>query len=369
MAYLENEDDAQHYQGWSLTRVYIEELTQFHSSAPVMRLLGALRSAHGVKCQMRCTCNPGGPGHLWVKQWVIDHGAYKVIEDDGLTRVFIPALVSDNPALLLSDPKYISRLKAVGNAALVKAWLEGSWDIIEGAFFDEWDRKRHVIRPFSIPKPWLRFRSADWGSAKPFAVYWWAMVQDTMVHEDGLILPRGAIIAYREWYGCTKPNVGLKLTAEQVAAGIVSRETNGSREEISYGVLDPSAYNVISGPSIGETMAMKGVHFRRADNVRVSHDRKMVGWDQVRYRLKGNEDGEALIFFFSTCTHAIRTIPVLQHDETHAEDLDTEGEDHAADSVRYACMSRPYTLSEDLLMAENDPYMVRNAFKLDELRD
>jgi hypothetical protein len=31
----------------------------------------------------------------------------------------------------------------------------------------------------------------------------------------------------------------------------------------------------------------------------------------------------------------------LQHDQDRPEDLDTESEDHAADSVRYACMSRP----------------------------
>ena len=43
-AYLENESDAEHYQGWSLTRVYVEELTQFTSKAPVMRLLATLRS-------------------------------------------------------------------------------------------------------------------------------------------------------------------------------------------------------------------------------------------------------------------------------------------------------------------------------------
>ena len=29
MAYLESDADAQNYQGWSLTRVYVEELTQY----------------------------------------------------------------------------------------------------------------------------------------------------------------------------------------------------------------------------------------------------------------------------------------------------------------------------------------------------
>jgi hypothetical protein len=32
----------------------------------------------------------------------------------------------------------------------------------------------------------------------------------------------------------------------------------------------------------------------------------------------------------------------LQHDANKAEDLDTDGEDHAADQIRYAVMSRPW---------------------------
>jgi hypothetical protein len=49
-----------------------------------------------------------------------------------------------------------------------------------------------------------------------------------------------------------------------------------------------------------------------------------------------------MIYFFSTCEHSIRTLPALQHDPDKMEDVDTEGEDHASDSIRYACMSRPY---------------------------
>lgn len=49
-----------------------------------------------------------------------------------------------------------------------------------------------------------------------------------------------------------------------------------------------------------------------------------------------------MIYFFSTCTDTIRTLPALQHDDARPEDVDTEGEDHAPDEVRYACMSRPY---------------------------
>ena|SRR6266403_1686132 len=55
--------------------------------------------------------------------------------------------------------------------------------------------------------------------------------------------------------------------------------------------------------------------------------------------------GRPMIYFFSTCVDSIRTIPVLQHDPHRAEDLDTKAEDHAADDVRYACMSRPWIKS------------------------
>ena len=159
MAYLESEADAASFQGWSLTRVYVEELTQLSSPDPVMALLATLRSAHGVPCQMKCTCNPGGPGHHWVKAWAIDPGAYRTIvdPDTGLSRVFIPAKVSDNPKLLEADPRYIDRLKSVGSPQRVRAWLEGDWTVVEGAFFSEWDPKRHVIAPFPVPETWTKY--------------------------------------------------------------------------------------------------------------------------------------------------------------------------------------------------------------------
>ena len=49
-----------------------------------------------------------------------------------------------------------------------------------------------------------------------------------------------------------------------------------------------------------------------------------------------------MIYCFSTCNDSIRTIPALAHDPDRPEDVDTEGEDHAGDEWRYACMSRPF---------------------------
>ena len=342
-AYLERDADAEEYQGHSYTRIYVEELTNFPSPGPVMKLMATLRSGAGVPCGFRATGNPGGPGHQWVKARYIDPApmGYQVIKStfkDPWTnaviekeRVFIPSKLNQNQYL---GSDYIASLQMAGNENLVRAWLEGDWSVIDGAFFDGWSNERHVIKPFEIPRDWLRFRSMDWGFAAPFSVGWWAVCPD----RHGRI-PRGALVRYREWYGASAPNTGLRLTAEEVADGIVSREAG---ETIAYGVLDPAAFAQDGGPSIAERMMKRGAIFRRADNTRVGSRGAMSGWDQVRARLKGDMDGDAMLFVFDTCRDFIRTVPALQHDPDRPEDLDTDGEDHCADEVRYGCASRPW---------------------------
>ena len=339
-AYLENDSDAEKYQGHAYTRVYVEEIGNFPNPAPIMKLMATLRSSAGVPVGFRATANPGGPGHQWVRGRYIDPAplGYQVICDaeSGLERVYIPARVSDNRLLLDNDPGYISRLKASGSPELVRAWLEGDWSVVTGAYFSEFSVTRHVIAPFEIPSHWVRFRAMDWGSAKPFSVGWYAVSDGEMTE-----YPRGAIIKYREWYGMkpNTPNVGLKLTAEQVADGILEREAEG--EKIDMSVIDPAAFAQDGGPSIAERIAGRGVFFQRADNARVGPRGAMGGWDLLRARLVG-EDDRPMLFFFSTCTHTIRTLPALQHDEKRPEDVDTDGEDHAGDETRYACSARPW---------------------------
>jgi hypothetical protein len=235
---------------------------------------------------------------------------------------------------------------------MVRAWLEGDWTVVEGAFFDCWRYDKHVIDPFQVPPHWARFRSADWGSAKPFSVGWWAIVQDdyTVTAKGNTkaarrLLPRGALVRYKEWYGCTStPNVGLKLTAEAVADGIVERERG--EPKLRYAVLDPACFKEDGGPSIAERInrVLVGAGkrpFHAADNARVVGRGSMGGWDQLRSRMVGQDD-LPMIYCFSTCGASIRTVPALSHDPAKPEDVDTESEDHAADEWRYACMSRPF---------------------------
>lgn len=354
-AYLERDSDANSYQGHSYTRVYVEEIGTFPSPAPIFKLMATLRSGHGIPCGFRATGNPGGPGHQWVRARYVDPAplGWQEIKEtftnpwtkEKVTRerIYIPSKVSDNRFL---GADYVANLQMAGSPQVVRAWLEGDWSVIDGAFFPEFSEAKHVLAPFHVPARWLRFRSCDWGSASPFHVGWWCVVGDDYQLADGRILPRGSLVMYREWYGSSAPNVGVKMTAEEVADGIIEREANEPQDlegnrTISYGVMDPAAFASDGGPSIAERMQRHKVVFRRADNKRVAERGAMGGWDQVRSRLRGEED-RPLIYFFSTCRGVISEIGALQHDADKPEDLDTHGIDHASDSTRYACMSRPY---------------------------
>lgn len=341
--YLDKDSDADNYQGHDYTRVYVEELTQFADPSPLDKIKATLRSGAGVPTGFRASCNPGGPGHTWVKQRYIDQGAWNIVkstfinpftnEEVSRSRVFIPAKLSDNPQLLHNDPGYVANLFMSGSKALVQAWLQGDWDVIEGAFFDCWDNSKHVIAPFAIPADWTRFRSFDWGSAAPFSVGWWAIAQD-----DYQGIPRGALVRYREWYGSSGPKKGLKLTTEEVAAGILERDLD---DKIDYSVADPAIFAEDGGPARSEIFARSKVYFRRADNKRVGSNGAMGGWDEMRQRLKGAA-GVPMLYVFETCRDFIRTVPSLPHDANKPEDIDTSAEDHVADEARYACMSRPW---------------------------
>lgn len=339
-AYLENDADADNYQGHNYTRVIFEEIGTFPSPKPIMKMMATLRSGAGVPVGFRATGNPGGPGHHWVKERYVDSyptgnriteyafnnpfTGEEVIRD----RIFIPSKVSDNKYL---GAEYVANLYMSGSAELVRAWLTGDWNVIQGAYFPEFG-SQHVIAPIALPPHLTRFRAMDWGSYRPFAVLWFAVSDGSVMTSTGPI-PEGALIVYRELYGASSANVGLKLPPDVVGRRIKDLETG---EKVAYAVADPACAASDGGPSILERMARAGAWFGRGDNKRIP------GHNEVRARLVGNPDGHPMLYMFSTCTNLIRTLPQLQHDDRKPEDLNTEGEDHVYDALRYGCMSRPY---------------------------
>jgi len=379
LCHCQYEKDVSKYQGAEIHVLLIDELTHF--SETIYRYLrnrvrapglvippGAIEmfaKQFGVDLRAKiplilCGSNPGNVGHQFVKATFIDGTIpfeVRAMSDDegGMLRQYIPAKLEDNPQLLKDDPGYEKRLMGLGSKELVKAYRHGDWNIVAGAYLDNIREDKHKLPSFTPPKHWTRFRSMDWGSAKPFSVGWWCIAEAEWIKfKDGTerMLPAGALVRYREWYGCQrdengrpKPDKGLRLTAEAVGRGIKDREAGETVDE-TLSVADPAMWKEDGGPSIAEKMlrcdpkqplANVGPRFRSADNTRI------VGWQQVHARLtfEGMENEEPMIFITEDCFDWWRTVPALMHDPAKPEDIDTRMEDHAGDDTRYACQSRP----------------------------
>ena len=329
--YCQYDQDLDRIQGVEYDIIFLDEATQL-SEYQMKTITACMRGTNPFPKRTYFTCNPGGQGHQYIKRLFIDKQYQDGEHSEDYT--FIQSLVTDNTALMEADPDYVRQLEALP-PKLRKAWLHGDWDVYEGQFFEDFadmpDHYRdrtwtHVIEPFEIPDSWKIYRSFDWGYVKPFSCGWWA------IDHDG--------VAYRilELYGCTQtPNEGVKWTPAQVFTEIhrIETEHRWLKGKRITGIADPAIWDAETGESIADVAGKHGVLFNPGDH------KRLPGWLQVHYRLTFDEHGFPMMYIFKNCRAFIRTIPLLMYDEHKPEDLDTDGEDHVADEVRYFCMSRP----------------------------
>lgn len=296
-----------------------------------------------------CGTNPGNTGHAWVKRTFIDcREAFKIEkmepEEGGMLRQFIPALLEDNPTLTEEDPNYEMRLQGLGSPDLVKAMRYGLWDITAGAALEKLRRDKHMIRSFEVPQTWTKFMVIDWGSSKPFCVAWFCVVDDDLILKakndwPERLIPRGALIAYREYYGWNgKANEGCRLESPTVARNIMDIEEEAG-EEMDYRVGDTAMWSEHDGKSVQERMydATEGRFLMEK-----SKKDRINNFEEIRARVAG-EDGTPMFYATENCKHFWRTVPDLQLDDrTPEKGPDTEQEDHWYDCLSYCCASRPY---------------------------
>lgn len=352
--FLESDSDVANYQGFAYQWMGWDELPNWPDLTAYDAMKASLRpTSAAVDCRTRATGNPGGVGHSGVKQRFIDpYGdgpkGWNVLPDDGKgERMFIPSSVWDNKILLSQDPQYIKRLEQSGPDHLVKAWLYGDWDIVLGAFFEPWDPHKHVKPVGQVPQHWFRFRAFDWGGHAPFCVHWWA-VSDGVTPIQGLegsyVLPAGAKICYREWYGCDEKDFkkGLSLDNEEMAKGILKRTP--AEEKIAFTVTDNLPFQRRGGPTIAEVFLNLGVPLMKGDTDRVS------GCAAMYLALKGGESRVPMMYFMENCKHAIRQIPLAQKDPKLIEQYEESNDDHALDPVRLAAKVREWKPSAPIIL-------------------
>ncbi len=345
----QNLSDAMRYQGVEMHRLYIDELTHFTAEIyDYLKTRVRVANMPGIKPRIRCTSNPGGVGHGWVKARFIDgkrpfaihrEQIHSTLLDETreVTRQYIPATFADNPYL---GRDYAFQLEQKPDA-LRRALLYGDWSVFEGQVFTEFTgtcrpdgRYTHVIPAFAIPEHWRRYRSFDWGYARPFSVGYWA--------ED----PDGRLYRYAEIYGSPKdphtrltrdPNVGMRLSPEQVARKIRRYEDRYERGNRIIGVADPAIFDESRGSDgcVAKVFEKQGIYFEKGDHGRIA------GKMQLHNRLAFDRNGIPMLYVFDCCKDFIRTLPTLVYDSYDIEDVDSAGEDHIYDETRYLCMMRP----------------------------
>lgn len=351
LCHCQHEKSVFGFKGAEIHVLMVDELTQF--TATMYRFLrsrmrlGSLQLPEqfkGLFPRALNGTNPGDVGHNWVKAAFVDNGPSGEVvpmppKEGGMFRQFVRAKLDDNPSVDRED--YAGKLEGLGDPALVRAMLEGDWDIVAGGMFDDlWNRDKHTLKPFQIPSSWRIDRCFDWGSSAPFSVGWWAEsdgTEATMPDGEKRHFPRGTLICIMEWYGWNgTPNEGLKYTNGQIARGIMERERN-MQWKVQPGPADSMIYNVEPGKkSIADEMAGEryvwtdaqgkrheqyGPRFVPADKTPGS---RKNGWERMRvllYNVTHYPLEKPGLYVFDDCTQFIRTIPTLPRDEKNRDDV------------------------------------------------
>jgi hypothetical protein len=171
--YLETARDHLRYQSSEYQFVGFDELTQFPHEGQYTYLFSRLRRLAGtrVPLRMRAGSNPGGPGHLWVRD------RFPILTANTPERVFVPARLDDNPHLDRAE-----YLQSLGELAPVERarLLNGDWTIQnEGLVFP--GLFGCVIDPCPV-RPARVFGGVDFGWHNPACLLVGVVDQDDVLH-------------------------------------------------------------------------------------------------------------------------------------------------------------------------------------------
>ena len=328
--HCQNEGDEEKYLSDEYDAFYPDEMATF-TKTQILGVASRLRSVvrDGVRLIPRLggTSNPGGANTLWMRDWFITR---QLSEEDALDNprynpeeyAYLHARLYDNPYLMDPDgtfTTYENRVYARGGTR-ARQLINGDWSVISGQFFEELCDNHFVnlhIPPGTKVERWI-----DWGYSNNGVCLWAA------------ILSSGHIHVFHEY-------LFKKALPSEVAKTIAKETINllklypGMR--IGKSVGDPAMWGTDSGTgeSIARTFQKHGVSMVEGDNQRV------LGWSRVREWLAVAPDGIPWITFSPRCRYTHRTLPTLIIDKNDPEDLNTKGEDHAADPIRYGLMARP----------------------------
>lgn len=333
--HCQRKGDEKIYLGDAYDAYYPDEMATFHQDQ-IIGVQGRLRTKkRGLIPRMAGTSNPGGSHTLWLRDFFITKNEAVIRQKYPKYRAdrheFIPAMLYDNPYYMDPDGTYDTYEERLFAHDPIRRWqlLLGDWSALSGQFFPEFSEATHVA-DISIPSGCKIERWVDWGYDPHYGIVQWVA-----------LLPNGRIYVFAEW------RFNGEHAKERLVASEVAKRTRdlthsemlplAKSNRVSRSIADPSMWGKDghSGEDYAETFRKNGVVLQRADNDRI------LGWGRLRHWFRKAPDELPWMMFHPRCVTTIRSIPTLVRDENDPADVNTEGEDHPADALRYGVMGRP----------------------------
>lgn len=378
--HIQHSRDVKQYDSAQYNYAFYDELTHFEESSYMYLVGSRVRPSGSFNLAVaRSGSNPGGIGQTFVyNRFVKPNEAGGVMIKDpktGLLRMFIRALLEDNPYGLAYDPQYANKLEMLPEAEK-RAKKYGDWHAFKGSVFTtfrpiyfpgEPENALHVIEPFDIPSWWPRIISIDWGKRAMCHAMWAAISPDKRVY----------IYRERTWKGRDIPFWASEIrevNEEKSEVPILTivcgsawqeRGTETIAEQFQrYSGLVPSSSENTPGSRIA---GLQSVHdFLRWENKIPIQSREQF-YDLTlastifrnfgsaalqKYRAQfydeAAEDNIPILQIFNTCTVLIDTIPMCIYDEKKIEDIaDFDGDD-PIDNLKYMCRGIRRLIEGDL---------------------
>lgn len=269
------------------------------------------------------TCNPE-PGN-----WI-----YKIFqkpnEEGTLNKDYyiVNSSTADNP---YNPPDYLQSLIGAYPEEMQKRYIEGRWDAVENMIYTEFDRRIHVVHPFTPPKNWEYIVALDHGMTNPTA----------------------ALLACLDFDG------NIFIIDEYYCPGIVSDHARAVHKmtapyEISFWLIDPATQAKTREKegqlwSVLEEYQDHGLYFTPANNEKLAGINRVKEFlrPQVhrRHPVTHNTPAPKLYFF----QNVVNTLDEIQQYKwkklrgaamRNLPEQAVDFNDHAMDTLRYIIMSR-----------------------------
>lgn len=366
------------YQSSNWRKLGVDEashMTQFIIDYLTTRVRG-----DAAQVQVLLGSNPGGPGHGWLKRRFVRPAGLEVgprrspqpyevwrpcaPSNDPkrymATRVFIPALYTDNVEMLRLDPNYLERSILPLGGAKARQLAYGDWDSDDGTMFGpDWEAE-HIVRADDTALvglgftpgliiPWHVYPKSDWTPPASATIYGsidygygapWAFY----LHA---ILPGGHIRTFFEFYRAGVKDKDqarmIRIVCERLMAPV--SEGGCRMQKPEWMVYDPSMDN--SRQEMGLTESISDVYKKAiSDGLGVqliagARSSRLSRIQRTKDALAPALDGFPHWQITHACPELIRSLPDMPVDPDNAEDIDELAEDHAYESCSRFLEHRP----------------------------